>query len=85
MTLYEKRTYSIQVGKMGEVNRLYTERLWPALEAGGYAKNLVGYFVSDTGMRNQLIHIWRFEDDEARRAFWERLFADEQFMAAAAE
>jgi len=85
MALYEKRTYSIIVGRMPEVVRLYNEQGWPALQAGGYADHLVGYFTSDTGTLHQLIHIWRFDDDTARREFWKRLYADEAFMKFAVE
>jgi hypothetical protein len=82
-TIYEKRTYSVTVGQMSEVIRLYTTQGWPALEAGGFAGHLIGYFTSDTGELHQLIHLWRFGSDDERRAFWKRLFADEAFMAFA--
>lgn len=85
MNLYEKRTYSVIVGRMQEVLRLYTEAGWPALEAGGFSTHLVGYFVSDTGALHQLIHLWRFDDDAARRDFWKRLYADESFMGFAVQ
>jgi hypothetical protein len=84
-TVYEKRTYSVTVGKMSEVIHLYTTLGWPALEAGGFSKNLIGYFTSDTGELHQLIHLWRFESDDDRRAFWKRLYADKDFMAFAVQ
>ena len=65
---------------MGEVVEIYGELGWPAIEAGGFSRNLVGYFTSDVGTINQLVHLWRFEDDAERRAFWARLFQDEAFM-----
>ena len=34
---------------------------------------------SDTGALHQLVHLWRFDSDEARRAFWKRLAADAGF------
>jgi hypothetical protein len=83
MTVYEKRTYSVKVGQMPEMIRLYTNEGWPALDSGGFSKNLVGYFTSDTGQLHQLIHLWRFDNDSDRRDFWKRLFADEAFMAFA--
>ena len=58
MALYEMRTYTLYVGKMAEAQKLYTELGFPALKKGGHDKNLVGYFVADTGMINQLVHIW---------------------------
>jgi len=81
MTLYELRTYDIKVGQMPTVTELYATLGYPALEAGGFDTNLVGYFISDTGPLHQLVHLWRFDDDAARRDFWKRLFADEAFMA----
>jgi hypothetical protein len=82
-TIYEKRTYCVTVGKMSEVIQLYVSQGWPALEAGGFSKNLIGYFTSDTGELHQLIHLWRFDGDEDRRDFWKRLFDDGAFMAFA--
>jgi len=82
-TIYEKRTYSVTVGQMAEVIRLYSTEGWPALQKGGFGDKLIGYFVSDTGELHQLIHLWRFDSDDDRRAFWKRLFANDEFMAFA--
>ncbi|MFT3800986.1 MAG: NIPSNAP family protein [Burkholderiaceae bacterium] len=84
-TIYEKRTYSVVVGKMSEVIRLYQALGWPALEAGGFSKNLVGYFTSDSGELHQLVHLWRFESDEGRRDFWKRLSDDKDFATFATQ
>jgi hypothetical protein len=80
MSLYEMRTYTLHPGKMGEATKHYHELGYPALTRGGFDKYLVGYFIADTGMLNQLVHIWKFEDDNDRRAFWARLRADKDFM-----
>jgi hypothetical protein len=80
-TIYEKRTYDVTVGQMPEVMRLYATQGWPALEAGGFSQHCIGYFVSDTGDLHQLVHLWRFESDEARRAHWARLGQDADFLA----
>ncbi len=85
MTIYERRTYDITVGKMNDVIALYSNEGYAALEAGGFSANLVGYFTSDTGPLHQLIHLWRFDDDAARRDFWKRLFEDETFMQFAGQ
>ena len=84
-TIYEQRTYSVTVGKMSEVVRLYQTLGYPALEAGGFSKNLIGYFTSDTGELHQLTHLWRVDSDDDRRAFWKRLFDDKDFMAFATQ
>jgi hypothetical protein len=82
-TVYEKRTYDVTVGQMSEVIRLYSTLGYPALEAGGFSSKLVGYFISDTGELHQLVHLWKFDSDEDRRAHWKRLFEDADFMAFA--
>lgn len=80
MALYELRTYTLYVGKMGEAVKLYSQFGYPAIEKGGFHKKLVGYFQSDTGMINQLVHLWKFEDDNDRRAHWKGLFASSDFI-----
>ncbi len=80
MALYEMRTYTLQVGKMAEAVKLYTELGYPALQKAGLDKNLVGYFQADTGTINQLVHLWRFADDAARRAHWATLYANQEFI-----
>lgn len=85
MNIYEKRTYSVRVGEMAEIFKLYSQEGYPVLEAEGFAENLVGCFVSDTGRLHQLIHLWRFENDEARRQFWARLYESKNFMVVAAK
>ena len=83
MAIDELRTYSAIVGKMGELTTLYTHEGWPALSK--HPQKLVGYFTGDVGAINELIHLWKFDDDADRRAFWAGVFADPEFMAFAAK
>ena len=80
MTIYEMRTYTLQVGKMTEAVRLYTQFGYPALQKGEHDKKLIGYFQADTGTINQLVHLWKFDDDADRRAHWAAVFANPDFM-----
>ena len=79
-TIYEKRIYAVKVGEMIETKRLFTTLGWPALVEGKFDKNVVGYFISDTGDLHQLIIILRFDSDQDRRDFWKRLYVNEKFM-----
>ncbi len=79
MAIYELRTYSVVVGKMGEVVSLYANEGWPALAR--HPQKLVGYFTGDVGALNELIHVWKFDDDADRRAFWAGGLADPDFLA----
>jgi hypothetical protein len=79
MAIYELRTYSVTVGKMTEVVSLYSRLGWPALEK--HPQRLVGYFTGDVGAINELVHLWKFNDDADRRAFWAGLAGDAEFQA----
>ena len=81
MALYELRTYTLYVGKMAEAVKLYQEIGFPALQKGGQDKKLIGYFQSDTATINQLVHLWKFDDDADRRAHWAGLSANKDFVA----
>ena len=83
MAIFELRTYDVVVGKMADVTELYRTEGWAAIER--HPKKLVGYFTGDIGALNQLVHLWKFDDDADRRAFWKGLFSDPQFMAVAAK
>jgi hypothetical protein len=83
MAIYEQRSYAVVVGKMSEVTRLYLAEGWPALSR--HPAKLLGYFVGDVGALNQIVHLWKFDDDADRRAFWAGVYADAEFMAFAAK
>ena len=70
----------LHVGKMGEAVKLYSEFGYPALQKGGQDKKLIGYFQADTGMIDQLVHLWKFDDDADRRAHWASVFANKDFV-----
>jgi len=80
MTVYEQRSYTVRVGKMRELADLYRGTAWPLFVRRGYDEALVGYFTVDVGTLNQLVHLWKFADDAGRRAFWAKLYGDEEFM-----
>ena len=80
MALYELRTYTLRVGTMEEAVKLYQEIGFPALQKGSHDKKLVGYFQADTGTINQLLHLWKFDDDVDRRAHWGAVYANKDFV-----
>ena len=80
MALYELRTYTLRVGTMAEAVKLYQELSFPALQKGGQDEKLVGYFQADTGTINQLVHLWKFDDDADRRARWASVYSNKDFV-----
>ncbi len=73
--ILEIRNYKLHPGKPREY--------WQHYADGGFAaqdprmqEHLVGYFQSDVGALNQIVHIWKYEDvaqrDELRKANYAR-------------
>ena len=77
--IYELRKYTLKVGTMAAVVELYGNKGYPAFSPEEKAR-LVGYFTSDTGMLNQIVHLWRFKDDAERREHWASVFSNAAFM-----
>ena len=80
MALYELRTYTLRVGAMAEAVKLCQEIGFPALQKDSHDKKLIGYFHADTGTINQLLHLWKFDDDADRRAHWAAVYANKDFV-----
>jgi hypothetical protein len=84
--IYEERYYRLRPGAVPIWFKLYEEK---GLEVQKrILGNLVGYFMTEVGELNHIVHIWAYEsmDDRARRRA--ELFADPQwleFVAAVAE
>jgi len=77
--IYEERTYRLKTGTAPEYLRLVAEE-GIAIQAGHLGR-LIGYFSTDIGPLNQIVHIWAFdslEDRERRRA---ALWADPAWQA----
>jgi hypothetical protein len=68
------------VDVLNDAVKLYQEFGFPTLRKGGHDKHLVGYFQADTGTINQIVHLWKFEDDADRRAHWAAVFANKDFV-----
>lgn len=77
--IVEQRTYDIIPGKVPAYLTLYREfGLDVQVEHLGC---LVGYYHSEFGDLNQLVHLWRYADLNDRAARRARLFADPRWLA----
>ena len=83
MNIFELRTYTLHVGKLSKAIEVYKNLGWPALQK--YKKNIIRYYIGDVGALNQIIHIWQFEDDNARRELWKIIYKDKDFIKFATE
>jgi hypothetical protein len=81
--IVEERIYTAQPGKSLEYLRMY--------EAEGLAiqrpilGNLVGYFTTEVGTLNQIVHLWAYDDLADRATRRAKLLADPRWKAYAAK
>jgi len=64
---YELRTYTIAPTKLGDWLALYKREALPVQQE--YLGQLVGFFTTEFGVANQVVHIWAYTslDDRAER------------------
>ncbi len=71
------RTYTIKIGKLPEYLKLFEEVAMPIISK--YAK-LVGYWYTDIGELNQIVHIWEYESLDERRKRRTELYEDPDWV-----
>lgn len=57
--VYELRIYSVQPGKVGELQALFEKEGLPVINE--YSK-LVGWWSTEVGPLNQVVHLWAYND-----------------------
>lgn len=76
---YEIRTYRLKNGAIPEYLKVVGE-IGIAIQKK-HLGNLVGYFSSEIGPINEIVHIWGFESLDDRQARRARLAADPEWQA----
>lgn len=79
VVIIDLRTYTVAPGKLGAYLELYESEGYPI--HCRHQGEPVGYFVSEVGTLNQVVHLWKYEsmaDRERRRAALE---ADPDWIA----
>jgi hypothetical protein len=77
--IVEERTYTLHPGKVPEYLALY-EREGLALQRAALG-TLVGYFSTEVGTLNQVVHLWAYQDLEDRSRRRAELLADPDWQA----
>ena len=75
--IVEERIYTIQVGKVFELFKIYEQHGMAAQKR--ILGNLVGYYVTEMGPLNTLVHMWAYEDLNDRDRRRAQLAADPDF------
>jgi len=77
--LVEQRLYTFHPGKLQEFLRIYeADTMAVQLE---YTPMMLGYYVTEVGMLNQVTTLWGYESAQARFDQREALFADPRWIA----
>jgi len=75
---YEMRTYTIKTGQVAQYLQHFAEVGLPIISK--YAK-LVGYWYTDIGPLNQVIHIWEYDSLDQRAEKRKALYNDPEWLA----
>ena len=76
--IYEERTYTLHPGKVPEMLKTWEELALPVMPR--ILGNFVGYFYTDFGQLNQVVHIWGYDSHEERRRRRAELQASPDFQ-----
>lgn len=76
--IVEQRTYTFHPGKVGAFLRLYESE--GMLVQRRILGRMIGYFTSEFGELNQVVHLWGYSDLVDRAARRAALFADQTWM-----
>ena len=81
--IVEQRTYTLQVGTAGRYLQAYEEE-GLAIQRP-ILGNLIGYFQSEFGTLNQVVHLWGYDDLGERDRRRKQLYADAGWNAYVAK
>jgi hypothetical protein len=71
--IYELRTYDVKPGKLAEYLKLFNDLGMPARASQG---NLVGFWSTELGPLNQVVHLWKYDSLDQRAAIRAQLMLD---------
>lgn len=77
--IVEERNYTFHPGMVQPFLELYEAEGLPLHVK--YLDRLVGFFVSEIGVLNQVVHMWAYEDMADRDARRAKLYADPAWIA----
>jgi hypothetical protein len=75
--IYEMRTYTIKIGKLHEYLKHFEEKGLPIISK--YSK-LVGYWYTEIGELNQIVHIWEYQGLDQRAENRAALYRDPEWL-----
>ncbi len=77
--ILEERTYTIATGKVAEYLALYEAEGW--MPHTRHLGEPVGWFTTESGTLNQVVHMWRYASHAEREQKRAALYADPEWLA----
>ena len=77
--IYELRTYTLYPGGLAPWLKLYEEHAIPIFETI-QTMQLIGYFRTETGVLNRVLHLWAYPDKPAREEAFRTLEANPSWL-----
>jgi hypothetical protein len=81
--IVEVRTYTVKPGKTAEYLRLYQSQ--GLAVQSHHLGRLLGYYESEVGNLNQIIHMWAYDDYTDRDRRRAALFSDQRWLTLVAQ
>lgn len=75
----EERVYRLKPGRIGDYFALYEAR--GMVPQARYIQTMLGYYASEIGDLNEVVHLWAHDSLDARERNRERMKADPEFQA----
>jgi hypothetical protein len=75
--VYEMRVYQVKPGKLPAYLKLFEEVGMPVRRRYG---ELIGFWFTDIGELNQVVHVWAYESLDRRTALRAQLMQDAQWV-----
>jgi len=75
--IYELRTYTVHAGKVGELQTVFEQEGLPVIRE---YSTLVGWWSTEVGVLNQVVHLWAYEDAGHRQRARTALNADPRLV-----
>lgn len=77
--IVEERIYTLRIGAVPAYRALYLAEGYEVQKA--ILGNLIGYYFTDVGTQNQIVHLWGYDSYEDREQRRSRLFEDPDWLA----
>ncbi|WJV54440.1 NIPSNAP family protein [Pectobacteriaceae bacterium CE90] len=74
---FEMRTYTVKIGQLANYIKLFEDVGLPIISK--YSK-LIGYWQTESGELNQVIHIWEYESLDERIQKRRKLYQDDEWI-----